>query len=502
MTGTIIAIAPEDDAASFADRLEWANASRVVAELPPGFALDEVGWMRIKRAADKVGCALAIATRDARQRSAAHEVGLFAFGSADKAAASAWLARDDIAPVVRIGRQPRRFRPNSLRRLFPARNWLSIGVRILVALATVAIIGGAVLTMIPTAKITVSASSQVIQTIVPVSLTLQRETASVEKRIVPAKRVDVIIEDTLGTPTSGEKTIPTFKARGTVTFFNVLSTPYKVPRDTVLRASASSSAARFVTLAEVEVPPGGQASAQIEAIDVGGEGNVSPNTINVVEGVPAIAVRVSNEVGTAGGGGTTVRATTQEDFRRLRAELRRRLLSRAAAEMLKDPDVAQEGLYVIPESVYIADVQDETFDRFVTEEANELKLTLRMQVAGLAVSPKDLDDIARSALASKAPRGFELLSARAERGDVAEEGTGTRVEYYMVARGIAGAAIDENALKKLIRGQTPDEARRTLQSAYRLNGAPTIEISPEWLPAALTRLPLAPMQIDVTVKRE
>nr|MBP7602251.1 hypothetical protein [Thermoflexales bacterium] len=92
--------------------------------------------------------------------------------------------------------------------------------------------------------------------------------------------------------------------------------------------------------------------------------------------------------------------------------------------------------------------------------------------------------------------------ARAERGDVAEEGTGTRVEYYMVARGIAGAAIDENALKKLIRGQTPDEARRTLQSAYRLNGAPTIEISPEWLPAALTRLPLAPMQIDVTVKRE
>jgi len=502
MSGTIITIAPEDDSASIADRLEWANASRVVAELPPRFALDEVGWMRVRRAAEKLGCALAIASPDARQRSAAHEVGLPAFPSADKAAASAWLAREDITPIVRIGRKPRRFRPNSLRRLFPARNWFSIGARILVALATVAILAGSALAMIPTAKVTVSASSQVVQTIVPVSLTLQRDTASIEKRVVLAKRVDVVIEDTLGTPTSGEKTIPTFKARGAVTFFNVLSTPYKVPRSTVLRASASSSAARFVTLAEVEVPPGGQASAQIEAIDVGGEGNVSPNTINVVEGVPAIAVRVSNEVGTAGGGGTTVRATTQEDFRRLRAELRRRLLLRAAAEMLKEPDIAQGGLYVIPESVYIAEVQDETFDRFVTEEATELKLTLRMQVAGLAVSTDDLDAVARIALVDKAPRGFELLSASAERGDVAEEGTGTRVEYYMVARGIVGAAIDETALKRLIRGQTPDEARRALLGAYRLNGAPSIEISPEWLPAVLTRLPLAPMRIDVTVKRE
>lgn len=502
MSGTIIAIAPEDDAASIADRLEWANASRVIVELPPGFALDEVGWMRVRRAAEKLGCALAVATRDARQRSAAREVGLPAFPSPDKAAASAWLGRDDVAPIVRIGRKPRRFRPDSLRRLFPARNWFSIGARILVALATAAIVAGAVLAMIPTAKVTVSASSQVVQTIVPVSLTLQRDTASVEKRIVLAKRVDVILEDTLGTPTSGEKTIPTFKARGAVTFFNVLSTPYKVPRSTVLRASASSSAARFVTLADADVPPGGQANAEIEAIDVGGEGNVSPNTINVVEGVPAIAVRVSNEVGTAGGGGTTVRAATLEDFRRLRAELRGRLLSRAAAEMSKTPDVAQGGLYVIPESVFVADVQDETFDRFVTEEATEVKLTMRMQIAGLAVSPDDLDAVARVALVSKAPRGFELLSARAERGDVAEEGTGTRVEYYMLARGIVGAAIDETALKRLIRGQTPDQATRALLAAYRLNGAPKIEISPEWLPAVLTRVPLAPMRIDVTVKRE
>ena len=60
--------------------------------------------------------------------------------------------------------------------------------------------------------------------------------------------------------------------------------------------------------------------------------------------------------------------------------------------MRNSADVVENGLYVVPDTLFIAEVQDETFDRFVTEEANELKLTLRLQVAGLAVSPGDLDE--------------------------------------------------------------------------------------------------------------
>ncbi len=500
MVGRIVSLALEDDPAAIADRIEWANASRVIAELPARFHLDEVGWALVKRAADRSGCALAVAAGSRQQRATAQDAGLATFKSVEAAAARNWLDNQALAPVKRA-RPPRRFSPSSLRRLFPRRNWLSIGTRIIMASATVAVAAAAVLAVIPTAKVTLLASSQQVQTIVPVSLTLQRENASPEKRAILARRVDVIVEDTLGTPTTGQKSIPSFKARGFVTFFNVLTTPYKVPRDTVLRASASGSAARFVTLSEVEVPAGGQQNVAVEAIEVGAEGNVSANTLNVVEGVPAIAVRVSNEAATTGGGGTDVRAVAQDDFRRVRAILRERLLARAAAEMRKDPEVARDGMYVIPDSVFIADTQDETFDRFVTEEANELKLTMRIQVAGLAVAPSDLDAVARSALVSRAPAGFDLLTAQAERGDVAEEGVGTRVEYFMVARGVAGAAIDENAVRKLIRWQTTDDARRLLQTAYRLEGAPTIEISPDWLPAPLKRLPLVPMRIEVSVRR-
>lgn len=501
MAGRIINVSADDDAASVADRLEWANASRVIAVCADGFRLDDVGWALVKRAALQRGTMLAIVSPHAPTRSAALEAGMAAFRGVDEAAAQAWIAEEEWEPTRRLS-PPRRFRPSSLRRFFPRRNWISIGLRALVAIGAVAIAAGAGFAYVPTARVTLSASSQSLQTIVPVSLTVQAANASVAKRSVLAQRVDVIVDETYSAPTTGEKSIPTFKARGSVTFFNVLTTPYKVPKDTVLRASASGSAARFVTLAEVEVPAGGQAKADIEAIEVGAEGNVSGNTINVVEGVPAIAVRVANENPTTGGGGTTVRAVTQDDFKRLRALARDRLLARAAQEMLRAPEVARDGLYVIPDSLYVAETQDETFDRFVTEEATELKLTLRLQVAGLAVNPADLDAVARSALAGRTPSGFDLLSARAERGDVAEEGTGTRVEYFMIARGIAGAAIDENAVRKLIRGQTVDDARRLLQANYRLTGAPAIEIGPDWLPAALRRLPLVPMRIDISVRRE
>ncbi|MBX7212534.1 MAG: baseplate J/gp47 family protein [Thermoflexales bacterium] len=501
MSGRIITVTADDDAASFADRLEWANTPRVIAEIAEGFRLDDVGWARVRRAAERAGITLAVASPDRLLRAAAAEVGLFAFGSVEDAAAREWLNEDAPPPLQRVGR-PRHFRTNTLRRFFPRRNWLSIGLRILIALATVALLAGAGLMVAPTARVTMSASSQSLQTIVPVTLTTVSANASPAKSIVYAERVDVVVEDTLATPTSGEKTIPKFKARGTVTFFNVLSTPYKVPRDTVVRASASSSAARFVTLNDVDVPPGGQANVAIEAIDVGGDGNVPANTVNVVEGVPAIAVRVSNEQGTSGGGGETVRAVTQADFARLRIQARGALFQRAQREMLKLPAVAKSGLYVIPASLYVADVQDETFDRFVTEEASELKLTMRLQVAGLAVKPADLDEVARSVLSARAPAGFDLLSATAERGDIAEEGTGTGVQYFLVARGIAGAEIDEFAVRKLIRGKTADEARRLLQTQYRLNSAPAIEIGPSWLPAAFFRVPWVASRIEINVVRK
>jgi len=335
-----------------------------------------------------------------------------------------------------------------------------------------------------------------------VRLSLQASAPDLEAGVIPAQRIDVVVEDRLTTPATGAKDIPRYKAGGTVTFFNALAAPYVVPRNTVVRTTSSSVPQRFVTLSDVEVPAGGRANAPVQALEPGTASNVPANLINQVEGMPALAVRVVNQAPTSGGGYERVRAVTDEDYRRARGALRAQLAALALERLRQDSDVVGNRLYVVPDTLFVADVQDETYDRFITEQADEVTLNMRLQVAGLAVSPDDLARAAEEALRAKVPPGFSLLSAAAGRGDVAEEGSGTDVVYYIDARGTAGAEIDEWKVKQAVRGRTVADAQSVLLQELSLRGNPSIIIGPDWMHDLYGRLPLITSRIQTTVRRE
>jgi hypothetical protein len=224
--------------------------------------------------------------------------------------------------------------------------------------------------------------------------------------------------------------------------------------------------------------------------------------VNSVEGLPALAVKVLNPAPTGGGGDETVRSVTEDDYRRARAAVRDRLLQVAVEKMTQDPEVVRNGWYVVPNTLFIADVQDETYDRFLTEQADEVRLNMRLQVAGYAVAPADLDAVARTVLVNRVPENYSLLSMSTERGDVAEEGTGNRIEFYIVARGVAGAQIDEAQVKSLVRGKTIADAQSILLQKLSLKVNPVINVEPAWLLQYTDRLPFVTLRIETQVKRE
>jgi hypothetical protein len=501
MIGRIITLDPADDVAGACDRIEWANADRVALVMPEGMYWRELDFAQLCRAAKARGVEVAIVNRDFKQRMTAREVGLFAFAHVNDAINRQWLPAEDVEPIRRLT-PPRRFAPNSLRRFFPRRNWFLLAGRALVTLAAFAVLAAAALSLLPEAEITLTASSQGIRTIVPVTLDTRADRVNLEARTIPATRIDVIVEGRMSTNTTGKKSVPRSKARGTVTFTNVLATPFTVPRNTVVRTTATSTPARFVTLSDVEVPPGGRADVAVEAIDPGPNANVAAGQINQVEGVPALAVTVINTAPTGGGGNVILPAVAEEDYRRLRVALRDRLLQEASDKMQQQREVVNDGLLILPETLFIADRQDETFDRFVTEQADTVSLNMRLQVAGLAVSPRDLEAVAREALKLKVPEGFELLAAEAVRGEVAEEGTGNEVLLFVEARGLAGAAIDENAVRRLVRGKTPADAQAALLQNFALKRNPRIEAGPDWLMQYVNRLPWVTLRINARVERE
>ena len=501
MIGHIVLLDPADDPASAADRLAWTKVSYVIAVLPEEAAWEVLDFVRLRRAADALGVMLAIVAANPRHQMMAREAGLPAFSTVADAQARPWWRDADDEPLRRLT-PPRRFVTNSLARFFPQRHPLARLAAGMLTLTALLLIAGLALIVIHEAKITLTASSERIATIVPVRLDTSAGQVDIRTRTIPAVRLDVIVEDRASTPATGQKSMPSSKARGSVTFFNLLTTSYVVPSNTVVRTSATSVPVRFVTLNDVEVPPAGRASVEVEAVEAGPAGNVNPGQINRVEGVPSLAVTVINETLTSGGGNVILPAVTEADYRRLRAELQKKLLKDAAAKMQQLPEVLNGGLLVLPQTLFIADRQDESFDRFIGEQADAVNMNMRLQVAGLAISPRDLETLAREALKPKVPQGFDLLAAEARRGEVAEEGTGRDVVLFVEARGLVGAAIDENVVRRLVRGKTPTEAQSALLQSFSLKRNPRIEVGPNWLMALINRLPILTIRIHTQVERE
>jgi hypothetical protein len=503
MIGKIINLEPDDDSAGVSDRIEWANADRIVLVMPakPVRPWREIDFALLYHAVQRSGCQVAVISDRLSDRRLAGDTGLITFRSVHQAVARHWIPSDAVEAIERQT-APRHFRPRTLRRFFPRRNYLLIGLRLLVTLATVAIVAAAALVIVPTAKVTLSASSQDISVIVPLVLDTQSSKVDVAAHTIPAQRIDVVVEDVAGTATTGAKDIPKGKARGTIVLFNVLTTPYTVTKNTVVRTTSASVAARFVILNSILVPAGGQAKVGIEALDEGPTGNVPANQINMVEGVAGLALKALNIDPTSGGGIITKHAVTLDDYQRARAALMDQLMLKALAKMQQDPEVTRNTLFVVPNTLFIADVQNETYDRFVTEQADNVSLDMRLQVAGYAVSPADLNAVANTVLVDKVPAGYSLLSSSMERGDVAEEGTGNRTELFIVAHGTAGAKIDENQVKWLVHGKSIADAQSALLQALSLKGNPVITVQPDWLFQYTDRLPFITLRIQTQVKRE
>ena len=489
----------QDDVASVRERLANANAARAAIVLAGGGR----GFSRLldfdllRRAGLDLGTEVAVVGGGLRARSLAIDAGLPTFFSLERATAANWLTPDAFEKITRT-RPPRRFAGNPLKRFFPAKNWFSIGVRAIIGVVTLLGLGGLGLLWVPTAKITLASASKTITTIVPVTLDPKSTSLDIANRSVPAVRIESFIDGSASVPTTGKKNVATGKARGGVSFFSISSSPYTVPQGTVVSTSGGTTS-RFITTGPVEVPPGGIGFAGVESLDAGVGGNAGPNEVNQVEGAPSLYVSVNNPGGIGGGGGKDVNAVVQEDYRRVRAALLVSLTLQAADKLQGERAIQRDGLYVVPASVTIRDIANETYDRFVGEAADQLRLDMRLQVVALAVSPANINAVARAALVKKVPAGFTLAEFEADRGDAAEEGTGTTSEFFITARGRVVAQVNGLEARSLIRGKTPVEAQNILINKYQLQRNPKIELGPDWFTPYFGRLPYTPVRITTDV---
>ncbi len=503
-------------------RLAQVNGDQAVLELPEGWLeLDNAARMRLlQRQAQIQGMDVAIISRHEPTRQAAKAVGVPVFRRAEDAAGGGWSMdpnlppvnvadpaaslpeappwrREDIVtraarPTQHRARQRRIDAEERYRKPTPA--WVRLGGN----LAMGAIIAGALLIfalyVLPAATITVVPGRDAVTVNLPLSANADLPESDLEANELAARLVETTLIETGSTQTTGSRQKATENAVGAVTFTNLGTASVAIPRSTVVSTS-SGSPVNFRTTQDAELAGGvgSQVSVPIEAEEPGIQGNVRANTINTVSGALRFRVRVINPQGTAGGGATLTGIVTAEDQTRLLEELKTRIDTQALPALQAE---VTEGEWLAPDSVQTY-VIAQVFDQYEDSETDEVGLTLRVLVQGVAVAEEEMQEATLNALENAIPEDGRLIADTITfQRNPGATATGRTVDFGITAGGEYVVPVDPQEVRTSVTGLTPAAAQQMLAERWRLRQTPDIYQDPAWLGT----LPRFPSRIQVRLE--
>lgn len=505
----VIYLEKEDELAAVRYLLEGAQARRILLVLPKKSELfgNPLALKILRRYASELALQVALVSSDARTRQLAHAEGVPAFSSIRLAEWTSWRMR---APQVSsAGRAAiKRVRALESGRGDPGYRdriivWSSRILGALLFLLLLAIVLAIAALTVPEARVTVVPFREVVDVTLQLKADPQVEKASLESRVIPARVVEVTLEDSGETATVAKKDAPDAPAGGAVTFVNQVAEPREILPGALVRTSTGTTVRfRTVTTATLDARIGASAVAEVEALEPGPVGNVPALTINTVE-TSALRgkVRVINEQPTTGGSVTQVGVVTRADKDRVSAQLLQRMQQKAFERLQSQ---LEENEFLPAESMTV-EIIAETFDpEFLEAEADVLRLTMRIEARGIAVSTAYAELLAVQALETQIPETFGLNSEDihfAVDPDVEMDGWAVLLDATASAELVVD--LEPSEVRSAVKGLEVDDAVRALQREFALEGQPVVEVGPEWIKRWewLDRVPRLGYRIQVIVSR-
>jgi len=494
----IIYLEVDDDIAAIRDRLEWAQARRVLLVIPPRCRTlsNLVNLKLLQRHVHNLAMEAALVTRDGTTGDLAHEVGFPVFSSLGRAQRARWYGR---RVIEKAPPRPREYKgPRPREPMLPAWSGSPGRGQQILAVAFFSILflflAAAVLLLVPRATVTLRPVSEAVSETLMVQANPEIERIDYETGEIPARLVEVEVEATDHIPTMAKRDAADARATGTVIFVNRINEPVEIPLGTVVGTSAGTNI-RFTTIETATLPAaiGGTAETGVVAVEPGPSGNVDAFMINTTEGPLALQIRVVNDKPTGGGNMRQVGVVTQGDKDRLKASLLQKLQQDAYNRILEE---LKEQEFVPPETL-VVEVVSETYDEFVDEEADVLGMKMVVSASGTAIGGQDANALVYRLLEARVREGYQLTAEglRFEAGQIVAV-EGRKVSFTMNASGLIVPVIDLNTVINDIRGRPIEEAENLLSQRFPLQGRPVIEVNPDWL----GRMPLLPFNIDVSIE--
>jgi len=505
-TKQILHLEKDDDIDVIREKVARAQARQVLLVVPHGSQAfkSPLDFRLLRRQAQQLAWEIALVSNHPVTRDLAAQEGVRVYGSIWRGKQSRrWSLRRRDRP-----RPPKKRKIPLWRRMRrPRREGSGCGEQlgaILLILATAAAVYGLLFAIVPTATVTLVPATQPVYAEVQVVVSREAEEVDLQAGRIPAKLIQVQVEDSGQVPTTGKRDAPDSLATGSVVLINQLSQPVSVITDTIVSTSLGS-VIRFRTKKAVELAPaiGATSAVPVEALEPGSSGNVGAQLINQVEGPMSLQVRVTNPEPTSGGGFRQIGAVTVADKTRLHNLLLQQLQQRALAEMQKD---LAGGEVILPKTVQVDAILAEDYDQFAGEPAEFLGLEMRALISAVAYDERDVRTQAFRALEDAPPEGFHLMNGTQtlEAIELVDVQTEERAILLTArAKAMTSAVIDRAAVHQAVRGKPSELAGLTLAQTLPLATQPDIQLGPEWMQDLgwLERVPWLSLRILVRIQQ-
>ena len=474
----VIQLVPEDDAASIRAKIDSAELSYLVLVVPRGcVALEtERGIRMLRRAADDAGAQVAVVAHDEDVRDLAEQFGMPSFSSIAQAQRTRWrmqpLDPDGVQSVLNPP-PPEGISRGAIDMTELVKRWWGTFVVIVAACMVLCIVSAL---LVPAANVRIVPSSVALTMSTDVLLDASLSQVSTGLNAIPGRRILKEISGSGQLKTTTAENLPDARASGTVVFTNLTSEEVTIPPNTVLKTSTGVPV-RFTTVTTATVPAGvnSRVEAQIVAADPGPGGNVKELAINNIEGSLNLQVRVINLKPTVSGTVHPVRVVTENDEKKLQAQVMQQLMQLGMTELQKDLGPTE---FIAPDSVQI-NPDSIAFDHVVDDPADVLNLRITATAFGMGVDRNNLLSIARTALEKQVQPGYALLPNGVQ-VDAQPGGkyNGVLLKMPYRAVGYTTPQIDAGKVANALQGKSIDAAKAYLSSAINLAQPPEINVTP------------------------
>lgn len=317
-------------------------------------------------------------------------------------------------------------------------------------------------------------------------------------KTLPGKVLEVDMEGDKTSSTTGSKLVGD-RAKGKVQIRNGTSASVKLASGAalygandlkfVLDNSASVSAA-------VSPSSPGTVIVDATASDIGSQYNLAKGEVFSVTNYPKSDVDAVAEANFSGGASREIQAVSESDRTNLESDLIKELTEKGTSQL--DERRSEDQVLVNGATVAVATSQD--FSKKLGDEADNLKLSMKLSLSTLTLSKETLDKFSKELLANDVPSGFVLRDdqVKIEFEFVGVEDGVWQVNFKYTVNLLP--EIKHNEIIQKIKGKSPSVAKEYLSS---IPGFVRVYVTfKPSLPGFLQTLPRVANNISIEVASE